>query len=633
MNKNIKKSDAVLKFTFLLFVMSSSILASWQLETIDTDSDALLRSMVMHSSGNLVIVGDDNTIIVSQNNGKRWEEADIPDVSGFGESDDISIRNIIELPISHKLLALGVIDKRHSRSSYNPTTGTSTFIPARIEKWTALLASSDGGETWEIEDKVDDAALYWLLPFSDGQCILFGYSANIYEYKNGKAVTIAENTLSTSNSAPRISIPFAGEVIINEKRQITQYNDLLFTIEERKTIGMSLDRGQTWALLQSKGGIEGKNGIAVIDEHSIVGVGDNGFMALSQDAGINWNRKKIADNDLSAVFASSQCDWWIVGDEGYVAYSQNSGNTWIRLESDCEEDLTKLIFNNDKCDEGWILGKEGTLIHLFDDRKGNSVITREPTEQKVSWTSRAANDVSEWYKNVTNPDELSQGLLLTVKPYDAKVQIADHSYSGERLLIALPPGKYSLMVSKEGYFSEEDSVEIGIGSVEEEDIVLRPIKIVIAPSGAMISSGRDWGILFSFQAGVLGNRRNSAGLLLDAGTMVMNNISFVDLCTYYSYRFDVNKNVFLSPFVAVGGVYIKEMSDSVFLDTSYLPAHFDTLDNGHKAIFYDAVLQAGLDINICKNQNCGFSIKPSLFWSRRLGYQFIMRFGAIIWIL
>jgi hypothetical protein len=175
--------------------------------------------------------------------------------------------------------------------------------------------------------------------------------------------------------------------------------------------------------------------------------------------------------------------------------------------------------------------------------------------------------------------------------------------------------------------------EISIGTVEEEDIVLRPIKVVIAPFGAMISNISDMGILFSMQAGVIGNNRNSAGLLLDAGLMVMNNISVVGLCPYYSHRFDLNNHVFLSPFVAAGGTFIQEVSDSVNLDTSYSPARPDTIHDGHKAIFYDVALQAGIDLNICKNQNWGFSIKPSLFWTKRLGYQFIMRFGAIIWIL
>jgi hypothetical protein len=131
---------------------------------VDTDSDELLRNILKHSAGNLVVVGDDNTIMVSQNDGKNWEEADIPDVSGFGESDDISIRNIIELPISHKLLALGVIDKKHQSGPIGMTSGPGpTWHTTRIEKWTAVLISSNGGKTWQIEDKIDDAALYWPL--------------------------------------------------------------------------------------------------------------------------------------------------------------------------------------------------------------------------------------------------------------------------------------------------------------------------------------------------------------------------------------------------------------------------------------------------------------------------------------
>jgi photosystem II stability/assembly factor-like uncharacterized protein len=620
-----------LKIALLSFATVLNATASWQLETIDTDTDELLRHIVKHSSGNLIIVGDDNTIKVSQNDGKNWEEAEIPDVSGFGESDDISIRNVIELPNSHELLALGVIDKKHQSGPIGVAGGPS-WHTTRIEKWTAVLISSDGGRTWQIRDKVDDAALYWPLLFSDGQCILFGYSENIYEYRNGKAVAIANNSLSSENSQHRVSIPFAGQVIVNEKRKLIQYGDYLFAIEERTAIGMSLDRGRTWSILQSKDRIEKINAIAVIDEQSMIGVCDNGFIAISEDAGISWNKKKIAENDLNAVFASSMCDWWVVGDDGYVAHSQNSGKSWIALESESDEDLTFLLLY-ENCDEGWILGKEGTLIRVFDKQKGNSILLEKPSKQSVSWSSRASDNVQQWYESVNNPSELSQGLVLTVKPSDSRVQIGEHSYNGGNLQVALPPGKHYLLVSKNGYFTEEDGIEIDIGSVEEEAITLRPIKIVISPSGAMIASLSDLGMLFSIQGGILGNKKNSVGLLLDAGIFVANEISIVDLCPYYSHRFDLGKYFHLSPFLAAGGIFIQEVSDSVYFDTSYSPARPDTIDDGHKAIFYDVALQAGIDVNIRKNQNWGFSIKPSLLWTRRLGYQFIMRFGAIFWIL
>jgi photosystem II stability/assembly factor-like uncharacterized protein len=626
----IKPPNFATAFTVLVFSLFSNIFASWHLEVIDIDAGEQLRNMIRHTSGNLVIVGDDNTILVSQNNGKDWKEADIPDVSGFGESDDISIRNIIELPKTHELLTLGVIDQKHQSGPVGMSGGPS-WSTTRIEKWTAILVSSDGGSTWQLMEKIDNAALYWPLIFSDGQCILFGYSDIIYQYYNGKAYEFARNALSSENSVQRLSIPFAGDIILNEKRQITRYRDYLFTVEERKSIGVSLNRGCTWSILQTRGGLDAINGIAVLDEQSMVAACDNGLVAVSGDAGINWSTKKIAENNLNAVFASSRCDWWVVGDEGYIAYSQNSGSTWTRVESECDEDLTNILFNRN-CNEGWILGREGALIHISDQRIDPFDETEASPEQKISWSSRAANDASEWYKNLDTLDDLSQGLKLTIEPDGAQIQVDNHSYIGKNVKIALPPGKHSLLVSKDGYFSEEDSIEISIGATEEKDIVLRPVKITFSASGGLVTDG-SLGVLFSLATGVLGNKKNSAGLLLDVGLMIQKRTTFIDICPYYSHRFDVNNKVFVAPFVAAGGTYIKETADSMYLDTSTTRDHLDTIDNGHTAIFYDMALQAGIDANFRKNQNWGFSLKPSLLWTRKLGFQVMFRFGAIFWIL
>ncbi len=624
---------SVLAFNIILFVVCSGVSALWQLETIDTDAGELLRDLVVHSQGNLVIVGDDATIFFSENNGETWEEAEIPDVSGFMESEDISIRRIVELPNTGDLLTLGVIDKEYTGATVTGPNGTTTYINStRTEKWTAVLVSRDGGKSWEMKDKIEEAALYRPFVFSDGQCILYGYADSTYEYRRGGVFALRDNKFSTENGGLRSSWPFNKQVILNERRKIKQYRDHLFSIEEGKVPAVSLDRGLTWSLLQTKDEIDDINGIAVLDDRSMVGACDDGIVIISTDAGMSWESVKIGEEDLNAVHADPRCDWWVVGDEGFIACSQNAGKTWTRFESDSDEDFAAVVFDS-TCVLGWILGDDGALVRIADSRAIATNLTQSRGEGNTSWAVRAITERQNWFETVDLHEELVQGIHLEVEPWDVTVEIGEHHYSGDELQVFLPPGKYYLKASKEGYFPEEDSVEVEIGEVENEDIVLRRFKVIVSPSGALIANQSNVAVAFSFQGGILGVSRHSAGLLLNSAVFLRGGVFVIDLAVYYSRRLDIHPRFYVSPFVAVGGMRTMELHDSITVDTSQTPAGLDTLENGIEEIYYEPALHLGVDFNIRKNQNWGFSFKPSLFWTRRQGLNFTMRVGAIFWIL
>ncbi|MBN1758468.1 MAG: hypothetical protein JW863_09135 [Chitinispirillaceae bacterium] len=620
---------------FSVFI-PSSLSAYWQAEIIDTDSDELLRSVMIHSSGNIILSGEDNTILVSKDQGKNWEEAEIPDVSGFGESDDISIRRIVELRGSKKLLALGVINKSHQSGPVGMVSGPGpSWHTSRTEKWTAVLTSSDGGTTWTLAEKIDEAALYWPFIFSDGQCILFGYADSTYEFRNGRIFTTAANRLPNKNGSRISPIPFFGSAAINDTRLVTQYRDYLFAVEEHSVIGVSLDRGHSWSVLQSENYPDDINAIAVLDERRIIAACDNGTVAISEDAGNSWRTTTITEHDLNAVYASPQCDWWLAGDEGYIAFSSNSGADWTRLETDSDEDLSAVHFNSG-CSNGWVLGNDGTAIHIFDKRNSSPVLPLKTPDEAITWSERAKNDRNTWYVPTEKEKGLKQGLSLSVRPPDATVRIGDRTYSGSQLFVPLPPGKHYLRVEKKGCFPEEDSIEIEFGSVEEENVTLRPLKITVSPSGALFTDLSTYGLLFSIQAGILGNSRNGTGILLDAGVSISEQSSVIDLCGFYSHRFDIGNSFFISPFCAAGALNVRTVADSMFIDSSGLPyesAHPDTIEDALRDEYYDVALQAGFDIQIRKHQNWGFSIKPSLLWAPKYGLHCILRFGAVIWIL
>jgi len=411
--------------------------------------------------------------------------------------------------------------------------------------------------------------------------------------------------------------------------KIEQYGDYLFVLIENSKLGMSIDKGRTWSLIESKDKVSQVNDIDVYDEQSMIMACDNGCVAISTDAGIKWKINKITENDLNGVYASSRCDWWVVGDEGFVAYSTNAGGTWTQLDPIDDDDLRN-VYMNENCSEGWIVGDDGMLIHVYDKRHAQSLLEEDDKDEKLTWANRTSIDIKKMYENLHDPNELVQGLYLEVKPEDATVQIKDHTYSGGELKIALPPGHYDMIVSREGLFTQKEEVEIELGEVETEYIYLRPIKVIISPSGGMSFSKENGGALFTLQASVLGYKKNSLGVLGDVGLMVNDFYSFADLYAYYSHRFAFTEKILLSPFAAVGLAVLGLTEDSLVIDSSFVN---DTTVETTSYTVYDATYQAGINMVIKQHENWGFTIRPSIAYTREIGYTFRVRFGALFWIL
>jgi photosystem II stability/assembly factor-like uncharacterized protein len=658
---------------FIVFACISSTVA-WRAEIIDSDADERLRDIVQHSSGALVAVGDDGTIVRSEDEGRSWKKMDLrPRVAGFGESGDISLRSIVELPRTRELIAVGAVYESHSSPMSPGVKGASGFggfhgNPS-IEKWSVVLGSTDNGKTWRIIRKIDGAALYWTKVISHEQCVFLGYADSLFAYSNEKIEVFGPNQLPSKfrkRTEPGVfNIPhdvegrppsFFGLSLPwgEQERVVKSFHEKIFTLEKGKTIAVSLDNGLSWVpVTKGKDEMPEIRGFDVLNENVLVATCSDGILLFTADAGMTWEKRKLCDENLNDLFIRTPSDWWVAGDNGFVAHTADGGKSWTRIPVQTRKDLYK-VFAQEDGENGWSFGKDGLLLHLYDERRVDSYLTEtedsshieneREDHQKQTWEGRVIAEKSEWYAELHRGGVLSQGLALQTSPENVTVTIDGRSYSSNgRLRVSLPAGKHSIVVSKPDHFAKSDSVDIELGKVEEKSVTLRRVQFQVSGSGSAgvfngLSSLQRYGPFagMSVMAGIVNVKKFVSALSADAGVGNYGKYCFA-LGINEGYRFEARRWFYATPFIGAVFQSSLETEDSLHLDTTQsgagVPRHYDTLDNAAKHDVSDVGVQAGIDISIRKNNRWGFTFRPSVLVSSKALVTAAIRFGVVFWLL
>ncbi|HEX2956765.1 MAG TPA: hypothetical protein VHO70_08030 [Chitinispirillaceae bacterium] len=656
--RHISFNCGISNIIILLPLLVSPAAASWKAELIDSDTDERLSTTIIHSSGNIVAVGDDNAIVYSDDGGRSWEESEIPDVSRFMESDDLQFLSIVEIPGTRQLLTLGAVNEKHSSGGVMIPSGAGGMImtPGKVstEKWTAILISSDGGRRWKLLERIEDAALYWAFTFSDNRCVLLGFSDSLYQFADGEINTIGPTTFT----GPEKSFFSFSLFKFNDFSNITditfrQYKNYLFIVSENKYLAISKDRGATWNQLEGNMKDYDMNTIDIYDKKTILAGCEGGYLQISTDAGLTWTAKKISNQSINDIYVSKTCDWWVAGDDGYLAYSSDLGKSWNTILTTSEEGLRNIKINED-CTEGWICGDDGTLIHIYESRlakplssKNTALTSEEDAEgddfdgeddnddNEISWETRSLKHAQNLYIPLDDSDILYQGIDFEVSPDGATIKIDEQSYTERHLKIPLPPGKHYYRVTKTGYFSEQDSFDIPIGKVEDVSVRLKKIKALISPSGGMSLAPGDMGINFSIMSGILTNKHFCTGAEINLNIMLDYIDQITPITLFFGYSSNTYRKFHILPTVGIGGTRWIETRDSLKIDTtSYV---FDDYSSYKDSVEYTVsgtyfTLQASLNFIVKKSSRWGFTWRPSLYWVDQKGFHFAMRFGGIFWI-
>jgi photosystem II stability/assembly factor-like uncharacterized protein len=241
---------------------------------------------VVKAGNRFVAVGDHGVVLLSDDGGRSFRQAK-------------------RVPISAMLNAVSFADERHGWA---------------VGHWGAILATEDGGETWQLQrvDTNTDQPLF-AVHFDDA--------------KNGVAVGLWSLVLTTSDGGAHwntVSLPAPPEGGKADRNLLGLFSDAKgtwYVAAERGMILRTADRGASWNYLNT--GYKGSfwTGLALADGTLIAG-GLRGTIYRSGDGGSTW--AAVETGTKSSITALGLVDGkpLAVGLDGVMLQSQDQGKSF-----------------------------------------------------------------------------------------------------------------------------------------------------------------------------------------------------------------------------------------------------------------------------------------------------------------
>jgi len=230
------------------FAQSDGTVAAWSAKPAHAWA-APTHMMLMDATragGRIVAVGEHGAIVISDDEGKSWRQARA-------------------VPVSATLSAVAFADARHGWA---------------VGQWGVILATADGGETWEKQrmDTSVDQPLFSVIFTGPQDGIAVGlWSLVLATHDGGKTWT------RTKLPKP----PGGGKADRNLYHIFSDGKSALFIVSEQGLVLKSTDSGATWSYQAtgSKGTLW--TGVALPDGRVVVG-GLLGSLYQSSDGGATW---------------------------------------------------------------------------------------------------------------------------------------------------------------------------------------------------------------------------------------------------------------------------------------------------------------------------------------------------------
>ncbi|OXI15474.1 WD40/YVTN/BNR-like repeat-containing protein [Burkholderia sp. AU15512] len=238
----------------------------------------------------VVSVGANGIVLLSDNRGATYRQAK-------------------SVPLSSTLTSVSFIDAR---------TGWA------VGHWGAILKTTDGGETWEVQRLVtsEDRPLFGVHFTDANHGVAVGlWSLILVTDDGGKTWTKKEAVLPNGKKS---DLNLFG-LFSNGKGEI-------FATAEKGQLLISRDKGNTWESVET--GYKGSFwcGVALPDGVLLVG-GLRGTLMRSEDNGHTWSRATLDTRNSITALASRGATVLAIGVDGLQAQSTDDGKTFQRLRT------------------------------------------------------------------------------------------------------------------------------------------------------------------------------------------------------------------------------------------------------------------------------------------------------------
>ncbi len=262
---------------------------------------------------------------------------------------------------------------------------------------TALLTTTDGGETWtRFETGWEGSKAAYGLASNGTGIYAVGYEGKIY-IKNdsgpGNWQRVQAPEWETWMQAVAFPAPDKGYIVCGEGYRAGriyrtdhtgnislvdsfeyQLSDITFPTAETGyvcgygAVMKTTDGGSTWQLLNVKGDFF--KSISCLGPDEVWCVGYNGTIIHTADGGASWEKLRNGDNPLlkkyrlRSVAFRDRNTGYAAGDKGLIIKTTDGGKHWSEMEHLTDSDFKSMALHPDG--SLWLTGAKGTLFHIRD---------------------------------------------------------------------------------------------------------------------------------------------------------------------------------------------------------------------------------------------------------------------------
>ena len=223
------------------------------------------------------------------------------------------------------------------------------LLKTEDEPRTYLMSTTDGGATWKRLNLIGqdvDVRLIRALFTSGGRGWVFGEGGALYTTYDGGANW-------TRRRVPTRYLLLGGTFINDEQGWL---------VGAGTTILQTSDGGETWRAGSVMSAARVRfTATSFVDERRGWAVGADGRVFVTRDGGLNWRAQESnVSADLFDVKFFDASEGWAVGAGGTVIHTTDGGAHWTTVPSGTTHPLERLFFVNRE--RGWAVGFGGTII-------------------------------------------------------------------------------------------------------------------------------------------------------------------------------------------------------------------------------------------------------------------------------
>lgn len=269
----------------------------------------------------MVAVGDHGVVLLSDDHGKSFRQARA-------------------VPVSTPLTGVSFADAQHGWA---------------VGHWGAILASSDGGDSWQIQrlSSEEDRPLFAVHFFNAREGVAVGLWSLVLITDDG-GQTWNEQTLEAPAGYRRADLNLMG--------LFADDHGSLYACAERGQVLRSDDQGKSWRYLDT--GYEGTlwSGAVLADGSLLVG-GQRGTLLHGSADGQSWQRVPLESKSSVTSIVVDGSQVLVAGLDGLLVRSRDGGRSFLREDSADGVSLTAALLDGY---EGPILFSRRGLIAAQD---------------------------------------------------------------------------------------------------------------------------------------------------------------------------------------------------------------------------------------------------------------------------